>query len=196
MRKDNFEYNYIKKTIKKPLIKRVKIDYKWLYIVSVASFVISVLFSLFAEITLPQFGLFVGLVILLIFIIINVLFDVIGVAIMVADIEQFHSLASKKIRGAKLGIRLITKKEHVASFCSDVVGDICGIISGASGLFISNYIAQLTTINQLFITIFVMSVIASLTIMSKAVGKVYATNLSNFIIYEFSKILSYFYRIQ
>ncbi len=192
MRRDNFEYNYIKKTINKPLIKRVKVDKQWLYIVSISAFLISVIFSLFSEITLPKFGIVVGVILFLIFILINVLFDIVGVAIMVADSEQFHSLAAKKIKGAKLGIKLINKKEHVASFCSDVVGDICGIVSGSSGLIIADYAAKLITINQLIITIIIMSLIASITIVSKAIGNVYATNLSNYIIYEFAKILSYF----
>jgi len=194
MPKKDFEYNYIKKTIRKPLIKRVKPNYKWLLQVGLAALFISMAFALVSEVALPNFGLISGILIIVLFIVIGFISDIIGVAIMVADIERFHSLAAKKIRGAKLGIKMIKNKEKVASFSSDVVGDVSGIVSGVAGLIVAEYIITVTGWSALHVIVIVTAIIATITITGKAICKPYATNLSNHIIYELAKILSYFYK--
>ena len=186
--------SYIKKTIKKPLVKRVKIDYKWILIVTIAAFFIAMIFSIMAELIMPNFGLTISLLILLFFVVLGIIFDLIGVAIMVADASQFHSMAAKKIRGAKLGLYLISKKERVATLCTDVVGDISGIMSGSAGVMVAFYLSQEYNFNQIITTVIVTAVIGAIIIGGKAMGKVYAANLSNYIVYEFAHLLSFVYK--
>lgn len=194
--KFNKEQKYFLKTIKKPIIKRVKIDRPWIAIITISAFIISLLMALFAEITIPRFGLLMGIIILFLFIMLGIIFDIIGVAVMVADIEQFHSMAAKKISGAKHGIKMIQNRERVANFCNDVVGDVCGIISGSAALVVAEYITLNFGMPRVLVVTLITAIVGSLIIGGKALGKNFATNLSNFIIYKVASISALFYKIK
>ena len=101
-------------------------------------------------------------------------------------------MATKKVKGAELGVRLIKKAPKVSSFCNDVIGDICGIISGSTGLTIAIIIAEKLNVPLLFVTLIITALIAAMTIGGKAIGKSYAINKSNVILYRFVKVLSIF----
>ena len=103
----------------------------WTFKIIFVAFFISFLFSFGTETIMPKVGLFSSVVILFLFIFIGIVFDMIGVAVTTCDIKPFHSMSSKRIRSARVGIRLIQNADKVSSFCNDVIGDICGIISGS-----------------------------------------------------------------
>ena len=84
--------------------------------------------------------------------------------------------------------------DKVSSFCNDVIGDICGIISGSAGVIIATFLANTFEINIFIVTLLVTAIIAALTIGGKALGKSIAINKSNYILYEFSKLVSHFYK--
>lgn len=118
----------------------------------------------------------------------------IGVAVTTADEAVFNSMASKKKKGAKTAIWLKKNADKVSTFCNDVIGDICGIISGSTGAVISINISTVFNTNQIITTIIVMSSISAITIGGKALEKTYAINNSNNIVYKFSQIISIFKR--
>ena len=118
----------------------------------------------------------------------------IGISVTVADIKTFNSMASKRVRGATLAVKFIKNAEKLSSFCNDVIGDICGIISGALATSISLIISYKIHINIFLITLTVTGIVAALTIGGKALGKSFAINKSNVILYNFSKIVSFFYK--
>ena len=182
-----------KKSIKN-LLKREKQkgDIRWIVLIVILAFCISVLFSLISEYTLSKTGLILSLVILLVFIFIGVLFDVIGVAVTSADDAPFHSMASRKIESARTAIFLKRNASKVSSICCDVVGDICGIISGSAGIFIAAIIINNTSIDPIIVTLLITGIISSLTIGGKALSKSYAINNSNFILNIFSKVIHIF----
>jgi CBS domain containing-hemolysin-like protein len=101
-------------------------------------------------------------------------------------------MSSRKVKGAKTAVKLIQNADKVSSFCNDVIGDICGIISGSAGSIISVTLASTFSINIFITTLITTAVIASLTIGGKALGKSYAINKNNLILYQFAKFLSYF----
>ena len=109
------------------------IDSKWIITITLLAFVFSVVFSLLSELIIPNTYIFVSVIVVLLVILLGVLFDMIGVAITVAEEKAFNSMASKNIKRANLALKLIKNKDKVSSFCNDVIGDICGIISGSSG---------------------------------------------------------------
>ena len=164
----------------------------WIFIIIILSFIISFGFSFISETILPGVNIALGIVLILVFILIGAIFDMIGVAVASANEAPFHSMASQKVRGASLAIKMIKNANKVSSFCNDVIGDICGIVSGSAGvavaLKISNYLGSDILITTLFITAF----IASLTIGGKAIGKKTALNNNVSIINTFSKVLSIF----
>lgn len=169
-----------------------KNDYSWIYVISICAFWISFIFSFLSEALIPSVPFFVACLITLFFIFLGILFDMIGISVTVANAATFHSMATKRVRGAKLGSKLIQNSEKTSSFCNDVIGDICGIISGSCAVAISEAIARTLQISVLPVTLIVTAVVASLTIGGKALGKSIAINHSTRILYNFSKCLSLF----
>lgn len=167
-----------------------KIDYKWIIKVVIVAFVLACFFTLISETIVPNINIFLGIIITILIVLIGVCFDMIGVAVTTASEKPFHSMASKKIKGSKTSIWLIKNADKVSSFCCDVVGDICGIISGSTGAVIALTIHNKLHINSLLITIIIMALISTLTIGGKAVEKSIAINNSEKIVKCVSNIIS------
>jgi len=194
MKNKKYKEKYSNKTGKKPIKDKKIINYSWIFKITTITFVISLIFSLLSETVIPNVNVIVGLILLLVFIGLGILFDIIGVSITVADPKTFHSMAAKNVRGASVAIKLIKNAEKVSSFCNDVIGDICGIISGSTSASIALIISSKFNINLLVVLLLITSVVAAMTIGGKAIGKSIAINKSNVIIYRFSSVLSLVYR--
>ena len=106
-----------------------------------------------------------------------------------ADEKVFHSMNSRQVKGSKVAVLFKKNAEKVSSFCCDVIGDICGIISGASASAVSISLATSFGWNLLVVSLTVAAIVASLTI-----GKSVAINKSDVILYEFAKFISFFYK--
>ena len=172
--------------------KKSPVDIKWIFTIVLVSFTISFVFSLISQKLMPSLNVIFGIIITLIFVGIGILFDVVGVSVTGADESVFHSMSSKKVRGANVAVKFKKNADKVSSFCCDVIGDICGIISGACGTIITTSLATSFHFNLLFTGLFVAAIIAALTIGGKAIGKSFAVNNSNVILYNFAKVVSYF----
>ena len=179
---------------KKEKIKKEKVDIKWVIIVSITAFIVSVCLSFIAQITIPNFPLWLGIIVTLLFIGLGILFDIIGVAVTTADEAVFHSMNSRKVKGASTAVKFKKNADKVSSFCCDVIGDVCGIISGAAGTAITTILTIDFKFNLLVTGLVVAAIIASLTIGGKAIGKSYAMNKSDIILYKLSKFISNLYR--
>ena len=110
-----------------------QVNWKWICTITVLSFLISVSMSYISSEALKNVGNILAFVILLIFIAIGIVFDIVGMAATSATEKEFHSMAAKKVSGAKEAVWLSRNASKVSSICNDVVGDISGIISGATG---------------------------------------------------------------
>lgn len=194
MKVKKYKEKYSKKVSKKPVKNKRLVDYKWIVTVTLLAFFISLIFSFISETTIPNANSIVATIVILLFIGIGIMFDMIGIAITVADIKTFNSMATKQVRGAKLAVKLIQNNEKASSFCNDVIGDICGIISGSAGVALSSIVASSLNLNLFIVCLFITAIIAALTIGGKAIGKATAINKSTPILFEFSKIISCFYR--
>ena len=169
-----------------------KTDFKWVFIVTILAFIISIVMTLFAKVTLESVSLIIAILITFLFILLGIVFDIIGVAVTCGDEVAFHSMSSRKVKGGKIGVKLLKNTDKVSSICCDVVGDVCGIISGTSGVVIVSLIIKLTDINELMISLLVTGLISALTIGGKALGKGFAINKSKEIVTVVSKVLSVF----
>lgn len=194
MKSKTHKDKYSKKTDKKPIKNKKTVEWKWIFIITIVSFFVSFGFSLLSEIIIPNVNIFIGVIVLLLVVLIGVLFDIVGISVTVADPSTFHSMATKKVRGAKLAVKLIANAEKVSSFCNDVIGDICGIISGSTGATIAILISNKLGISVVLITLITMALVAALTIGGKALGKSFAMNRSNVILYRFCRIISLVYK--
>lgn len=160
------------------------------------TFIISLTFSFLSETTIPKVNIVFGILILILFIGIGILFDIIGVAITSSDEAPFHSMNSRKVKGADIAVLLKQNADKMSSFCNDVVGDICGIVSGTAASIIAVSIAGTFNTDSFITMLLVTAIVASLTIGGKAVGKSFAINKSNYILYEVAKLISKFYKIK
>lgn len=167
---------------------------KWIITITLLAFIISFVFSLISEITLSKVGLILGIIILLLFISIGILFDMIGVAAASGTESPLNAMSSKKLKGAKTAVSFKKNADKVSSFCNDVIGDICGIISGTAGVTITANISKTYNLDIFWVGLVITGIIASLTIGGKALCKSIAMKNSKEIVYFTAKVISIFER--
>lgn len=171
--------------------KKDNSELKWFITVFITTFILSILFSYISTNAISSLELFPATLILIITIFIGILFDIIGVAVTVAEEDELHAKASKKIKGAKTSIRLIRNSHRVANICADVIGDICGVLSGAIAALISIKITEKFGL-EFNIQFLISAIVASLTVAGKALGKGIAKNNSTYIVHAVGIIVSKF----
>ena len=165
---------------------------RWVVTVILLTFVISSILQMIQAGLMSKVNLAMAFVILITFVLIGILFDVIGVAVTSANETPFHSLSSQKIRGAKEAVRLIRNADRVGSFCNDVIGDIVGIISGsATTVIVAMIMSSGINITNFTLTVVMTALVAALTIGGKAAGKRIAIDKSNSIVFFVGKVISY-----
>ncbi len=155
------------------------------------TFILSALFS-FVAIMLSDINVILLCVILLIVILIGIVADMAGVAVLSGDEARFHAMASQKIKGSKEAVKLIRNNAHVSSICNDVIGDICGILSGALGASLAAYIISKKLIADIFVSVLMGALISTLTVGLKAVAKKVAIAEANKIIFIIGKVQHFF----
>lgn len=165
--------------------------YKWAFKMFVVSLCLSSLFSLLSQTVLSHLGAVLAAATIMLFIFVSVVFDMIGIAITSADESFFKTQLENHVKGSTIAIKLKKHSEKVCSFCADVVGDICGILSGAAGACIIMSLAKNISNSSVVILIstLVSSLIAGLTILFKALMKGYAIKNANKIILRLGKLL-------
>ena len=145
---------------------------KWAIKVFVLSISLSIIFSLFSQSLLPSLSPFFSIFVIVFFVFVSVIFDMVAVAFTSINKEQLDKF--KNENGYVMAVKLCERADKVASFGGDVVGDICGILSGAGGVsLVVNMNIQDANLN-LLVTCLVSSLIAGITIFCKAIMKTYA----------------------
>lgn len=164
---------------------------KWFITIFITTFILSITFSFISTNALHNLALVPAIVILIAVIFVGIIFDIIGVAITVANEDEFHAKATKKAQGSKTSIFLIRNSAKVANICADVIGDICGVLSGAISAMIATKIGSEYGLS--FNLQFIMSaLVASLTVGGKALGKNFANEKSTTIVHAVGKVMSIF----
>ena len=115
-------------------------------------------------------------------------------AILTCQPTAFHAMASNKIKGAKRAVTLCRNATKLGSIFADVIGDICGIVSGAAGTVLVIFIAAKTDgdIWEIIASIGVSAVIGALTVGGKAICKHFAIKYNKQIVFAFAKFLTVF----
>ena len=162
----------------------------WPVIVLFLTLALSFIFSLICELVMGNAPLAVAYILIVFIILLSVVFDMIGTAAASCDIQPFLSMSARKVKGAKTAVKLVKNAEKVSSVCADIIGDICGIISGACGAAI--VIKQFADGTSIIISVLFSAFIAALTVFGKSLGKSYAMTNSNKIIYMVARVLSVF----
>lgn len=185
------------KSRKKPKPKQKQssgtVNIRWVVTISISSFILSVFMSYTSNEALKHVGNVVAFVILFAFIALGVVFDIIGVAATVSTEKRFHSMAAKKVSGAKQAIWIARNAEKVGNFCNDVIGDISGIISGAtSAVIITHLTNNGTDLRSLVLSLVITGCVSSLTIGGKAIGKTIGISRGEDIVFIVGRLLAIF----
>ena len=156
---------------------------------------LSAALSLASEAVLSGAGLAIALFILCLFILLGILFDIIGVAVTAADPKPFHSMAAHKVKGAKESLKLLKNASTVSSVCNDVVGDICGIVSGTTTtVIVVRLQGLLDFVPALVLSVGLTALVSGFTIGGKALGKGVAMKSSTKVVYFVGRVISVFHR--
>lgn len=166
----------------------------WLITVFILTLIISATFSFASQELLKGGSMLIGLIVLLVIIAIGILFDMLGVAVTAADEKPFHSMASRKVPGASEAIKLLRSAGKVSSICCDIVGDICGVISGAAAALIAAVaFLQFQSVPLTVLQLLLSALVASLTITGKAFCKYIALDNSTNIVHFAGRFLHLFH---
>ena len=170
---------------------------RWVIIIFLVTIVISGTISFVSDELMETSPLWVAFLILFVIVLLGIVFDIIGVAVTSADEKPFHSMAARKVPGGVEAIRLLRSAERVSSICNDVVGDICGVVSGAAAATIAgNVLRNFDGSWQNIVSLAMSALVAGLTVAGKAIGKTVAIKSCTNIVSKVGKILYFFNHLQ
>lgn len=163
---------------------------RWVITIFFVTIFISGAISFISDEIMATSSMGVAFVILLAIVLIGIVFDVIGVAVTSAEEKPFHSMAARKVPGAQEAIRLLRNAERVSSICNDVIGDICGVVSGSASATIAVQVLQKFSFEwPQIITLLMSALVAGLTVGGKAIGKTMAIGSCTSIVHGVGKVL-------
>ena len=173
--------------------KQNKSQMVWSIKILILSFALSMCFGIVSELVLGVTGIVVAILVIIVFVSLSIITDMIGVATTSASTEPFRAMASRKVRGAKEALKLLSKADRVSSICCDVIGDVCGILSGAAGAsIVVKFAIESESPLSIIIASLVSAIVASMTIFGKSICKKYAIDNSTAIIIKVGKVISWF----
>ena len=150
----------------------------------------SIVFTLASTEILGRTGYFISFMILAVFIVIGIIFDILGIAVTAANEAPFNSMATRRQRGASEALRLIKNADKVTCYCNDVIGDVTGIVSGTTAALIAARLMTGFNSENLLFPLLISAVVTGLTVGGKAIGKTFAFNKSTEIVHSAGKMLS------
>ncbi len=175
---------------KKALEKRKNI--RWVIRTFLLTLVLSSVFLVITEQVSEKGNLWLSLVLLIVLIMLGIVFDMVGTATASADIEPFVSKAARKDKSAVMAIKILKNAEKVSSFCNDIVGDICGVVSGGCASSIVIILVNNFSLNNFIISVAFSACVSAITVGGKAMGKNFSMKNSHEIIALVGKIASVF----
>jgi len=174
-------------------VVRKKGNWKRIGVIFFGVFIVAALVSSSSELLVKGASLGVAWVLLFLVIIIGIIFDVIGTAAAAATEAPHHAAAANKVKGAKQAVFIVRHADAVANFSNDIVGDICGTISGAMAASIVLNLLQSypsLRIYQIVINTVMLAFVASITVTGKAIGKRFAIQEANRIVGAVGKLMA------
>lgn len=170
--------------------KNKKSNLRWVILIFFTTIAVSGTISFASSSLMARSGMAVAFLILFIIVLFGIVFDIIGVAVTSAEERPFHSMAAKKVPGATECIMLLRHADRVASICNDVIGDICGVVSGAAAATIATQIiANMQRTSGDFVSLGMSALVAGLTVGGKALGKTFAIRSCTTIVFSVAKVI-------
>lgn len=172
------------------MLKTKKSRAIWIFKITLIAFFLSLFLSIFSEMFLSASNIIFATLLLIIFMFVNIVSDMIGLAIVSCQVEELK----RRINNAQIYnmcLALTKNSDKVSSILCDVIGDACGILCGVSGSILSIIISQKIASNSfgaLLIGATISALIVGLTVFFKAVSKKYAVINSVNIVRKIAKL--------
>jgi hypothetical protein len=164
--------------------------------VALLTFCLSLLLGLFSSVVVRRVPLFLAFLVLLAIIALGIVFDIMGVAVTAAEEPPLHAMSAKRTPGARQAIRLLRRAPAVSNFCNDVVGDIAGTLSGATGATIVFYlIRRYPFLQEDVVSLIMIATVSALTVGGKAVSKHFSIAKAGWITFQMGKVFAFWERI-
>lgn len=161
-------------------------------VVFVSTFFCACLISLVSTFVLANMESFwLGFTVLMLVVLIGVFFDIIGTAVSVCGQTHLNAKASRKIPGAKKALLLTRNASRVANICNDVIGDVCGTVSGGIGTALAAVLTTSGGTRGLLVSVGIAGCIAAMTVAGKALGKSFAIEKADHIIFNVGRLLDW-----
>ncbi len=165
----------------------------WIIKIIILAALLAAGFSLICELFISNLPVFSAVIIVVILIAVGVFSDILGVAVATCDEAPIIAMCSRKIKKAQYALPLIKNAEMVSNICNDVIGDICGIISGSAGAAITiRAAANMSSREELIISIIISTAISVATIAGKANGKKIAMKKNKEIVLAAGSVIHFF----
>lgn len=166
----------------------LKKSLRWATFIGFLTALMAMLLSVISTALLNGMSWSGGLLVVLVIVVINVLFDMLGTAAAAAIERPFHAMAAKKVPGARHAIGILRRADQFSNFCNDVIGDICGIISGAAAFAVVGSLVTDVGGERTVWDVLIVSIISALTVGWKALGKTLSIHYANPIIFQVGKL--------
>lgn len=183
--------------IKKPL-KRFGtifgVGFFWAIKVTIFTFFVCIISSMLANLAAAKSNFVIAVILLLFMIFVSIFFDALGVSVTSCNYNRLiDKLKCGDKKDCDIVVWLSKNAEKVNNVCCDVVGDMCGILSGACGV---NIVVNLCKgdLNSYLISVVVSSLIASITVGGKAITKGVALSHSQKFVVLLKNLLKLFWR--
>lgn len=181
---------HYKKTNKPTEDKKHNVAEIWVIKITIFTFLGAMACSFVSQITTSRSDITVSIMLLAFMLLISIIFDGIGLSVASCSYEKIKKYEKFK-KQYYIAQKLIKNAEKVNNICADVVGDMCGILSGACG---ASIVLQLSVEGQCghIVTMVVSSIIAAVTVGGKASLKKIAVKNSEEFVFMSARLISIF----
>jgi len=167
----------------------MKENKKWLITTFILTFALAMVFGGVSNVVIEKMNLIMAIIVLVLVIALGIVFDMIGMAIATCEEAPFHAKAAKKHSGAKEVLRLLKAKDKATNISNDLIGDICGIVSGSAGALIAIKLSTLFNIDVVIVSLVLSAFVAMITVGGKAIGKGISMNNAENIMYMVGAVI-------
>ena len=138
----------------------------WVLKITLFTFIGAVICSCISQITTSKSDIIISIMLLSFMILISIIFDGIGLSVASCSEAELEKYSRFK-KQYDIARYLLKNAEKVNNICADVIGDMCGILSGACGASIVVELS-LSGSGSHWATIIISSIIAAVTVGGKA----------------------------
>ncbi len=138
----------------------------WVLKITLFTFIGAVICSCISQITTSKSDIIISIMLLSFMLLISIIFDGIGLSVASCSEAELEKYSRFK-KQYDIARYLLKNAEKVNNICADVIGDMCGILSGACGASIVVELS-LSGSGSHWATIIISSIIAAVTVGGKA----------------------------